>query len=394
VLVIGGGIIGLATAWQLTRSTRHRVVVIEKEPAIARHQTGHNSGVLHSGIYYRPDSLKAQTCRRGKHALEAFCRAEGIAHEICGKVVVAHKPEQVLALERIEERARGNGVQVERIGPERLAELEPAASGVRALWVPETGIVDFVAVCHALARCIIERGGEVRCGNPVVRAFDGSRGRVMVETERNPIEARLVIACAGLQADRVAARLGVVPGIRIVPFRGEYRILNENGRRLVRNLIYPVPDARLPFLGVHFTRRIDGTIDCGPNAVLAMGREAYDREHESLEDWVDTIGYPGFWRFLYRHPGYALDEYWRSLSSRAFARALQCLVPEIVATDLSPGPSGIRAQALTPRGALVDDFVIVERVGRICVLNAPSPAATASLEIGRIIAEKARTHLG
>lgn len=389
MLIIGGGIVGLATAWDLVKRTSLRVVVLEKEPDVARHQTGRNSGVLHSGIYYSPNSLKAKTCRMGKRAMLDFCRQEGIAHELCGKVVVAANAEQVPALRRIEARASGNGVRFERIGPQRLAELEPCASGVEALWVPETGIVDFVAVCHALAYRIRERGGTVRCSCAAIAAHELQHGHILVQTEQGPMHARVVIACAGLQSDRLALGLGLEPGVRIVPFRGEYRLLSKKSRGLVKNLIYPVPDARFPFLGVHFTRRIDGTIDCGPNAVLAMGREAYSREQTNLEDLVETLSFPGFWRFAGRHFDHARSEWLRSLSVQAFSRALQALVPAIEASDLLPGPNGIRAQALTSQGALVDDFLIQETRGRICVLNAPSPAATASLEIGRVIAEKA-----
>ena len=386
VLVIGAGAVGLATAWQLQREGVERVLVLEKEAGVARHQTGRNSGVLHSGIYYEKGSLKAETCRRGKLRMEAFCEEAGVAYERCGKVVVATDESELPALQRIEQRARANGVAVELIGPERLRELEPSARGIAALSVPDTGIVDFVGACHALLRQIEDNGGAVRCRTEVTRARE-SRSAMLVETSQGPVEASIVVACAGLQADRVAQLLGILPRIRIVPFRGEYHLLGARGKMLVHNLIYPVPDPRFPFLGVHFTRRFDGTIDCGPNAVLAVGREAYTASDVNLHDFAETLGFPGFLRLASRHFGYGLGEMHRSISKRAFARALQKLVPDVSASDLLPGPSGIRAQAVTPEGELVADFIIEERHRAVCVLNAPSPAATASLEIGRIVAK-------
>jgi (S)-2-hydroxyglutarate dehydrogenase len=392
VLVIGAGAVGLATAWQLQRVGVWRVLVVEKESEVARHQTGRNSGVLHSGIYYQPGSLKAETCRRGKQAMEALCEQEGVAYERCGKVVVASRESELSALRRIEERATANSVPVERIGADRLLELEPRTNGIEALWVPNTGIVDFVGVCQALVRRIQAGDGQVRCGTRVTGA-QMDRAGMVVETNQGPIEARVVVACAGLQADRVAQLLGITPQVKIVPFRGEYHLLGERGPALVKNLIYPVPDPRFPFLGVHFTRRFDGTIDCGPNAVLALGREAYGRGDMNLGDLVETLGYSGFLRLARKHLGYGIGEMHRSLSKRAFATALQRLVPEVSASDLQPGPNGIRAQAVTPEGELFGDFLIEERHHVVCVLNAPSPAATASLEIGRLVAEKAQAQL-
>lgn len=392
VLVIGGGAVGLATAWQLTRLGVPRVLVIEKEAEVARHQTGRNSGVLHSGIYYDPQSMKAETCRRGKQAMEALCQQEGVTFERCGKVVVATSEAEVPALLRIHERAQANNVEVQLISPERLRELEPHASGVRALWVPETGIIDFVGACQALVRRIAAYGGHVRCHTQATSARVLGK-EMLVETDRGPIEARLVVACAGLQADRVARMLGVEPGVQIVPFRGEYYLLRKRGRKLVNNLIYPVPDPRFPFLGVHFTRRFDGSIDCGPNAVLAIGRESYSGSDFDLSDFADTVRFPGFLRLAKQHLRYGLAEAYRSVSKRAFVSALQRLVPSVEASDLEPGPNGIRAQAVTPDGVIYSDFLIQERRGVVCVLNAPSPAATASLEIGRIVAQKAIAQL-
>lgn len=392
VLVIGAGAVGLATAWQLLRAGVERVLVVEKESNVAQHQTGRNSGVLHSGIYYEPGSLKALTCQRGKAAMEAFCLQEGIACERCGKVVVATEEPELWALSRIFERAKANGVRVERIGPERLRELEPSARGVGALLVPDTGIVDFAGACQALVRRISARGGVVRCQSAVTVAQVRSGG-VLVDTTKGAVLARLVVACAGLQADRVAKMLGLAPRVQIVPFRGEYHLLGEQSRGLVRNLIYPVPDPRFPFLGVHFTRRHNGIIDCGPNAVLAAGREAYDRGNVDLEELLETLRFSGFLRLAREHFRYGLGEVYRSVSPRAFAKALTRLVPEITAGDLVPGPSGIRAQAVTPEGELVSDFMIAQGPRVVCVLNAPSPAATASFEIGRIVAARAMAQL-
>jgi (S)-2-hydroxyglutarate dehydrogenase len=392
VLVIGAGAVGLATAWQLQRSGVGRVLVVEKEAGVARHQTGRNSGVLHSGIYYQPGSLRARTCRRGRLLMEAFCAQTGVAYERCGKVVVATDASELPALKRIAENALGNGVHVERIGPERLRELEPSAQGIEALWVPDTGIVDFVGACQALVRQIAAEGGAVRCRTEVSTARAG-RAALLVETNQGPIAARLVVSCAGLHADRVAKLLGVAPQIQVVPFRGEYHLLCARGRALVKNLIYPVPDPRFPFLGVHFTRRFDGTTDCGPNAVLARGREAYDGCDIELDDLLETLSYPGFLKLAIRNFGYGVAELHRSLSKRAFAQALQRLVPSVSQEDLQPGPSGIRAQAVTRDGVLFGDFLIEQRPRVVCVLNAPSPAATASLEIGRIVAEMARAQL-
>jgi (S)-2-hydroxyglutarate dehydrogenase len=392
VVVIGAGAVGLATAWQLSRLGVRRVVVVEKEADVARHQTGRNSGVLHSGIYYEPGSLKAETCRRGKLAMERLCEEEGIRFERCGKVVVATNEAELPALTRIHERARANGTTAELISSERLRAIEPNAAGVQALWVPETGIVDFVGACQALVRRIRARDGVVLCGTALTAARR-TRAGILIETSRGPIEARLVVACAGLQADRVARLLGIEPAVRIIPFRGEYRLLGERGKTLVRNLIYPVPDARFPFLGVHFTRRIDGSVDCGPNAVLALGREDYGGNALDLADLAETLSYVGFLRLARKHLSYGWSEMVRSLSKRAFATALQKLVPAIEARDLEPGPSGIRAQAVTQQGALYGDFLIAEHSRVVCVLNAPSPAATASLEIGRVVAEKALLQL-
>ncbi|MCC7390364.1 MAG: L-2-hydroxyglutarate oxidase [Phycisphaerales bacterium] len=397
VIIVGAGIVGLATAYQLQLARPGaRVVVLEKERTLAAHQTGRNSGVIHSGIYYKPGSLKATNCRRGKAMLEGFCREHTVPFDICGKVIVATCEDDLPALERILERGRANGVACERIGPERLRELEPHAAGIAAIRVPEAGIIDYGAVCEALARCITHAGGEVHTGARVTAidarpgaCSDARHATCTVESTLGEHRARLVINCAGLHSDRVAALStdGAQPlPARIVPFRGEYYELAPAARRLCNNLIYPVPDPRFPFLGVHFTRMLAGGVECGPNAVLALAREGYTWADIEPDDLADTLGYPGFWRMIAQHWRMGLGEMHRSLVKGAFVRALQRLVPAIRAEDLSPAPAGVRAQALAPDGRLVDDFLIRRRGPVIDVLNAPSPAATSALAIGERVA--------
>jgi L-2-hydroxyglutarate oxidase LhgO len=394
VAVVGGGIVGLATAFQLVeRSPGTRVLLLEKEDRLAAHQTGHNSGVLHSGIYYRPGSLKAENCRRGKALLEAFCREHGVAHEICGKVVVALTPEEQPRLLAIAERARANGVRCDLVGRERLRELEPQAAGQEALHVPETGIVDYPAVCERLAALLRDRGGEIVLGARVT-ALGAGEGRVEIETTRGAFAARLAVNCAGLHSDRVFRSSGGEPPARIVPFRGEYYELVPEARGLVKNLIYPVPDPRFPFLGVHFTRTVHGGVECGPNAVLALAREGYRWADVAPRDVLDFAFYPGFWRLAARHWRMGASEVWRSWSKPAFTRALQRLLPGIRSEHLRAAPAGVRAQALGPEGSLLDDFLIQESPGLLHVLNAPSPAATSSLAIGETVAAQALARLG
>lgn len=386
--VIGGGVVGLATAYQYTRRFPGKsVLLLEKEAHVAEHQTGRNSGVLHSGIYYKPGSLKALNCRAGKKAMEEFCAREGIAHEICGKVIVAVSEDEVPALDRIHERGRQNGVNCRLIGPEELHDLEPYATGVRAIHVPEAGIVDYRAVCERLAVRIAEAGGELAF-NTCVTAVKAQADGVTLETTAGPRTARLVVNCAGLYSDRVARASDRDPQCQIVPFRGEYFELKPQARRYCRNLIYPTPDPAFPFLGVHFTRMTDDSVECGPNAVLAFGREAYTFFDVDLPDLIETLTYGGFLRLAARHWRMGAAEMWRSLSKAAFVRALQRLLPAIQASDLEPAPAGIRAQAVAPDGALVDDFLILENARVINVCNAPSPAATASLTIGESIVDR------
>jgi L-2-hydroxyglutarate oxidase LhgO len=390
VVIIGGGIVGLATALAvLTRRPRTSVVLLEKETSLAVHQTGHNSGVLHAGLYYKPGSLKATLCGRGRAMLEQFCAEHGVPFERCGKVVVATRPEELPRLEELERRGRANGLAgVRRIGPEELREIEPHAAGLGALVVPETGIVDYREVARAYAAELGRRGAEVRTGARA-RAIERRGEHVVVESTAGAVQAAVLVACAGLGSDRVARLAGLPTDVAIVPFRGEYWLLADQRAHLVRNLVYPVPDPALPFLGVHFTRRIHGGVEAGPNAVLAFAREGYRRTSFDARDAWDAARWPGFWKMARRHWRTAVAEQARSLSRSAFARACARLVPEITASDLVPGGAGVRAQAVARDGALVDDFAIVQAERMVHVLSAPSPAATASLAIGDEIAARA-----
>ncbi|MEO2030698.1 MAG: L-2-hydroxyglutarate oxidase [Planctomycetaceae bacterium] len=388
VVIVGGGIIGLATAWQLIeQSPKSRVVLLEKEASLASHQTGRNSGVIHSGIYYKPGSLRARNCREGKKALEAFCSEYGVAWEQTGKVIVATEDDQLPALERIYERGQQNGVSCEVIGAERLHELEPHAAGIKAIHVPESGIVDYPGMCTTLARLLTERGVDIRMSSRVT-AIHQSSDHVEVISGQDTLTASQVINCSGLHSDRVAKMAGQHMKEQIVPFRGEYYTVKEEATHLCRTLIYPVPDPRFPFLGVHFTRMIEGGVECGPNAVLALAREGYSWGHINLRDLGESLTYPGFLRLAMKYWKTGLGEVWRSFSRAAFVRALQKLVPEIRAEHLIPAPAGVRAQALAPTGDLVDDFLILRTNRVLNVCNAPSPAATASLNIGRHIVEQ------
>ncbi len=393
MIVVGGGIVGLASAWQIQRSAPGaRVTVLEKERTVAAHQTGHNSGVIHSGIYYKPGSHKARNCRDGKRLLEDFCAAERIPFERCGKVIVATAAEELPRLDALEERARANGVACARLGPEQLRELEPHAAGLAALHVPETGIVDYLEVCERLARRVEDGGGRVVLGARVARIVSGGAG-VRAHTSAGEFAARAAVNCAGLHNDRVARASGASPGGRIVPFRGEYYELLPEAARLCRNLIYPVPDPAFPFLGVHFTRMIGGGVECGPNAVLALAREGYAWSRISPRDCLETLCYGGFWRLARKHGRTGFGEVWRSWSKAAFTRALQRLIPEISAAQLRRAPAGVRAQMLLPDGGLVDDFMFAEQERVVHVLNAPSPAATSALAIGAAVAAKATARL-
>jgi len=395
ITIIGAGVVGLATALQLRRRDPNlNIVIIEKESGPAAHQSGHNSGVLHAGIYYKPGSLKAELCRTGRLAMVEFCASEDIPHEICGKVIVALDEGDVERLQVLEERARLNGIRATRIDAQELHEIEPHAAGLAALHVPDTGIVDYRAVCQRYARLICERatpkgGNGTIMYSARVRSTSVRGGSVVVHTTKGDVTTRRLVNCAGLHSDRVARILGQEPRVRIVPFKGEYYELNADARGLVRNLIYPVPDPAFPFLGVHFTRMISGAVECGPNAVLAMGREAYGSWQPNFVDLAATFfGTPGFWRFARKHWKAGLGEVRRSMSKSAFVRALQRLVPDIRPEQLVAAAAGIRAQALGPDGKLVDDFVFEESGAVLSVCNAPSPAATASLAIGNAISDR------
>ena len=393
VAVIGGGIVGLATAMALSEAPG-TVVVLEAEDRLAAHQSSHNSGVVHSGLYYAPGSLKARLCAQGREAMFRFCAERGIPHERCGKLVVAASPDEMPRLDEIERRGRANGLGgIARLDPARIREREPHAGGVAALLVPETGITDFGAVAEAMAERVRAAGGEVRTGARVTRAVRDGLALVL-ETAGGPVRARALVSCAGLHADRVARACGVEPGVAIVPFRGEYWEIVPERRGLVRHLIYPVPDPRFPFLGVHFTRLVPGGIEAGPNAVLALAREAYARSSFSARDTLELLRFPGFWRMGMRHWREGVRESRRAGSARALAKGLGRLVPEIRAEDLRYRGAGVRAQAVSPDGRLLDDFHIVEVERQIHVLNAPSPAATASIAIGREIAARVRARIG
>jgi L-2-hydroxyglutarate oxidase len=394
VAVVGGGVVGLATALRLLQRARVDLAVLEAEDRVAAHQTGHNSGVIHSGIYYKPGSLKAKLCVEGREALYAFCAERGVRHEKCGKVIVATTPEELPRLDAIEQRGKENGLSgLRRLDPAALKQIEPHATGLAGLHVPQTGIVDYREVSEALAAAIREQGGAVETGAEV-ESVRREAGRFVLDTPGGEVRCRFLINCAGLRSDRFARLAGVEPGLRIVPFRGEYWSLAPERAHLVKHLIYPVPDPRYPFLGVHFTRRISGEIEAGPNAVLAFKREGYTRFSMSARDLWDTFSYPGAWRLFAKHWRTGVDEWARSLSKAALVRALQALVPEVRASDVVAAGSGVRAQAVGPDGAMVDDFHIVEAENQVHVLNAPSPAATASLAIGRVIAETAEKRFG
>ncbi|HET7892054.1 MAG TPA: L-2-hydroxyglutarate oxidase [Candidatus Sulfotelmatobacter sp.] len=395
VIIIGGGVVGLGVALEITRRfPRLGLLLIEKEDRVARHQSGHNSGVIHSGVYYKPGSMKARLCVTGAAAMVEFCREHGVAHEVCGKVIVATAADELPRLEELRRRGEANGLcGLRMIGPEELREIEAHAAGIRALVVPSTGITDYAKVSEKYAELISAGGGTVMTS----AAATGIRrlaDEIVVETTRGAFSTSALINCAGLYSDRICRMAGDDPGVMIVPFRGEYFDLIPERASLVRALIYPVPDPRFPFLGVHFTRRISGKVDAGPNAVFALAREGYRHRDVSVHDLASALAYPGFWRMARRNWRNGFDEFRRSFSKPLFVRALQRLLPEINEKDLVPGGSGVRAQALKPDGALVDDFQFVPSGKVLHVLNVPSPAATASLAIGRAIVDTASASLG
>jgi len=389
VAIIGGGIVGLAAAWRLGQKLPDaRITLLEKEEAVAKHQTGNNSGVLHSGLYYKPGSLKARLAVSGIRQMVAFCQAHGVPHEICGKLVVAADEEELLRLHALHERAQQNGLEgLVMLGPEQMREIEPHVGGIAALRVPQEGVVDYAKVCEALVASIGQQGGRVVTQAKVEKLHQTSAGWV-ASTPAGEFQADMLVNCAGLHCDRVSQLAGERRQVRIVPFRGEYYKIKKERQYLVRNLIYPVPDPAFPFLGVHFTRLIHGGIEAGPNAVLAFAREGYRKSDINLGDLFDALSYRGVWRFLARYPKMCWQELRRSFSKRLFSESLAKLVPEIRCEDLETGGAGVRAQALAPNGELVQDFLIIARPNALHVLNAPSPAATASLAIGEYIAER------
>ncbi len=394
VVVVGGGIVGVSTAMALLHSYNLSLLLMEAEDGLAAHQTGHNSGVIHSGLYYRPGSLKALNCTRGREAMYRFCQEQGIPYERCGKLVVAVEPREIPRLEELERRGRANGlVDLKRIGPEQIREYEPHASGIAALWVGETGIVDFSQVTRRFASMVQELGGEIRTSTRLL-GVRRSGSLMILETTKGEFHCKGLVNCGGLQSDRIARMCGLRPRLRIVPFRGEYYEISPEKKDLLRGLIYPVPDPRFPFLGVHFTRTIHGVREAGPNAVLALKREGYTKTSISARDAAESLMYKGFWRLALRYWKTGLGEMYRSFCKAAFVKALQRLMPEIRSEDLRAGGSGVRAQALSPEGNLLDDFFIQEAPGMIHVLNAPSPAATASISIGQSIASRVGRVLG
>lgn len=395
VIIIGGGAVGLGVALEITRRfPRQRLLVLEKESGVARHQSGHNSGVIHSGVYYKPGSLKARLCVTGASAMVEFCREHGVPHHVCGKVIVATRQDELPRLEELCKRGEANGLAGLRlIGPEELREIEPHAAGLRALVVPSTGVTDYALVCEKYAELIAAGGGTVLT-SAAATGIKRSQNEIVVETPRGAFATDALINCAGLYSDRISRMAGDEPTAMIVPFRGEYYDLVPERAALVRALIYPVPDPRFPFLGVHFTRRVTGKVDAGPNAILALAREGYRHTDINVRDLASSAAFAGFWRMARQHWRKAMGEWHRSLSKRAFVRALQELLPEIREEDLVPGGSGVRAQALKPDGALVDDFQFVPSGKVLHVLNVPSPAATASLMIGKTIVDLAAANLG
>jgi L-2-hydroxyglutarate oxidase len=388
VAIVGGGIVGMAVAMALTdRYPGADIVVLEKEPTVASHQTGRNSGVIHSGVYYRPGTLKAQLSTSANRTMVAFCQEHGIRHEVRGKLIVATRAEQLPGLDELEARGKGNNIPVRRLTPAEINEREPHLRCVAALEVPTAGVVDYRAVTEAIVSVIADRGVAVELGARV-EGIDRGLGVWRLRTPARDVQARFLVTCGGLQSDRLSRAAGSEPGAQIVPFRGEYYDVIESRRHLVNGLIYPVPDLRFPFLGVHLTRGIHGDVHAGPNAVLAFAREGYRWRDVSPRDLAELVRYAGFWRMARRNAAYGASEMMRSLVKERFVRSVQELVPDLRSSDLTSAPAGVRAQAVDPSGGLVDDFRIVADDGAVHVVNAPSPAATASLEIARHVVSR------
>ncbi len=390
--VIGGGIVGLASAYKLTLNHPDiRIAVLEKEEELATHQTGHNSGVIHSGLYYTPGSTKAKTCIEGRKQLVAFAKKHRIPHEICGKIIVATRPKELVNLELILQNGLESNIEgIEEIETKQIQEIEPSCHGIAGIRVPCTGIVDFKKVAEKFAELVVAKGGnnKILVSHEVI-ALDKHDFYTRIVTNQDAFNTKFIINCAGLQCDRIARMDSISPKMKIVPFRGDYYELTEEAASKVNNLIYPVPDPALPFLGVHFTRTIDGTVECGPNAVFSFKREGYGKHDFSLADSWDALSYRGLWKMFFRYWRYGLGEYTRSLSKALFLRQLKKLIPSLESEDIIPCKAGVRAQALKPNGEPIDDFRIERKGNSIHVLNAPSPAATASLAIGDYISQMA-----
>jgi (S)-2-hydroxyglutarate dehydrogenase len=387
ILVIGGGIIGTATALSLQKTSKLNILLIETEKKLAFHQTGNNSGVIHSGLYYKPCSLKAKNCAEGREMLYNFCAENNIPYEMCGKIVIAANESELNALDELYKRGVVNGLTgIKKLSAEEIRNYEPHSTGIAGIFVPQTGIVDYSIVTDAYAKLFLDGGGylETKCK---FLSLKNSEGELIAVTTKGEFKTKFLVNCGGLYCDRIAQLCGVNPGLQIIPFRGEYYKLKKEKEHLVKNLIYPVPDPRFPFLGVHFTRMMKGRVEAGPNAVLAFKREGYTKKDFSAADVSQMFFYSGFWKMASKYYRMGFSEFYRSFSKKAFVKALQKLVPEIQEDDIEPGGAGVRAQALEPDGKLVDDFRIVEAKRMVHVLNAPSPAATASLSIGRTISD-------
>jgi L-2-hydroxyglutarate oxidase len=397
LILIGGGIVGLATAYKInTRNPDMKILVLEKEDEVAAHQTGHNSGVIHSGIYYKPNSYKANLCISGRRELVAFAKEHKIPHDICGKIIVATHQSELQHMNKVLSNGLANGIEgIEKIGPDKIKEIEPYCEGIEALWVPCTGIIDFAAVTRKYRELIQAKfpQSKVLTGYEAT-AFEQQGDINTVVTPKGNFTAKNVIVCAGLQADRMAKKAGAESDARIIGFRGDYYDLSEKGMSKVRNLIYPVPDPQFPFLGVHFTRMIGGGVECGPNAVFVFKREGYGKTDFSLRDTAEAFGFKGTWKFFMKHWRFGIDEYQRAFSKKLFLDSLQKMIPSLAMDDIQPGRAGVRAMAVSSKGTMIDDFKIEQKGNFIHVLNAPSPAATASLAIGNTIADMAAKQFG
>jgi len=395
IIIVGAGIVGLATALKLKESQPElKVLILEKEKGVSMHQTGNNSGVIHSGIYYKPGSLKAKNCLRGYNYLLSFCKENEINYELCGKLIVASEKSELGRLESLYDRGLKNGLSnIKKVGKDEIKEKEPHVRGISGIWLPYTGIVDYKQISDKIEKILIEKFQAKLLFQHKVKDIKSSSSGIEVISQHDVFQTKLMINTAGLFSDRIAAMTGKKPGVRIIPFRGEYYELKEEKQYLINNLVYPVPDPKFPFLGVHFTRMIKGGIESGPNAVFAFKREGYKKSDFSLNDTLASLFWPGFQKVMFKYTRMGLGEFYRSYNKQAFTRALQKLLPDIQKEDLVPGGAGVRAQACAKNGSLLDDFAIDEEKGIINVLNAPSPAATASLSIGETIAEKALKHL-